>query len=150
MPNIATALKEEISRIARKQVKSEVFALRKAATSHRKEIAELKRRAQSLEQSLRRLGRTSEAKRETVVDDDSSPRRFSAKGLLSHRRRLGLSASDVGLLFGTTSQTVYNWEQGKSRPGIQHLPAIAALRTLGKRDAAAVIAARTPGFETAV
>jgi len=57
MPNIASALKSEILRIARKEVRAEVLALRKSATSHRKEIAHLKQRAQSLEQMLRQLGR---------------------------------------------------------------------------------------------
>jgi DNA-binding transcriptional regulator YiaG len=57
--------------------------------------------------------------------------------LASWRRRLGLSAVDFGLLMGASSQSIYNWEEGKVRPRTKHLPAIAALRTLGRKEAAA-------------
>ena len=145
MPNIASALKSEISRIARKEVKAEVLALRKSSTAQRKEIAELKRRAQTIEQLLRRLGQTKTPSRSPAAanDETSGAPRFSAKGLLTHRKRLGLSAAEVGVLMGTSSQTIYNWEQGKARPQASHLAAIAALRTLGKTQAAAIVASRT-------
>jgi DNA-binding transcriptional regulator YiaG len=144
LPNIAAALKSEISRIARKEVKAEVLALRKSSASQRKEIAELKRRAQTLEQLLRRLGQAKAPPPSPAAanDETSGVHRFSAKGLLMHRKRLGLSAAEVGVLMGTSSQTIYNWEQGKSRPKASHLAAIAALRTLGKKQAAAIVASR--------
>ena len=69
--------------------------------------------------------------------------RFSAKGLRSQRTILGLSAAEVGLLVGATAQSVYNWEQGKARPSAKHMPAVAALRTLGEKQATHVIASRT-------
>jgi len=31
--------------------------------------------------------------------------------------------------------SIYNWEDGKARPRAQHLPAIFALRNLGRREA---------------
>ena len=138
MPNIASALKAEISRIARKEIRVETTALKKAVAIYRTEIAALKRRAQSLEKQLRGVGRQvprSEAPAETT---DSSPKlRFSAKGLAAQRKRLGISARECGLLFGTSAQTIYNWEEGKARPRAKHLAAIAALRGLGRRDARA-------------
>jgi DNA-binding transcriptional regulator YiaG len=66
--------------------------------------------------------------------------RFSAKGLASQRQRLALSAEDCGLLLGTSGQSVYNWETGKARPRAKYLPAIAALRSMGKKAAAAQLA----------
>ena len=53
MSNIATVLKEEISRIARKEIKRETSSLKKSSTTHRSEIAALKRRVQELERQLR-------------------------------------------------------------------------------------------------
>ena len=70
--------------------------------------------------------------------------RFSAKGLASHRKQLGLSAAEVGILLGTSAQSIDNWEQGKSRPRASHLPAIAAFIALGERTAMAVISDRAP------
>ena len=59
MPNIATLLKSEISRVARKELRGETSALKKALSTQRSEIAALKRRTQALEQQLRRLSRAS-------------------------------------------------------------------------------------------
>ena len=144
MPNIATLLKNEISRVARKEQRGESLALKKALSSHRTEIAALKRRIVTLEQTLRRLARTgARAAPAQETDDAATPAtRFSAKSLASQRRRLGLSAAECGLLVGTSAQSVYNWEAGKVRPRARHLAAIAALRTLGKKDAAELLAAR--------
>ena len=138
MPNIASVLKEEISRIARKEVRSETASLKKAASTHRAEIAALKRRVQVLEQELRRLTKASPQPSPATADDSDTERlRFSAKGLASQRKRLGLSAAEVGLLLGASGQSIYNWEAGDARPRASHLPAIAALKTLGKKDAVA-------------
>ncbi len=139
MPNIAAVLKSEIARVARKEVRGEVAALKKAVLGHRAEIAALKRRAQALEQELRRANRSTArvAVAPTVAEDAPEGHRFSAKGLASQRRRLGLSAPDYGLLLGVSAQSIYNWEEGKVRPRGAHLPAIAFLRTVGKKQAMA-------------
>ena len=143
MPNIASALKSEISRIARKEIRAEIDSLKKAANTYRSEIAALKRRALSLEHDLRTLAKASPKSAAAPAEDpDAAPRRFSAKGLASQRKRLGLSADAVGLLIGTTGQSIYNWEAGKARPRHAHLAAIAALKTLSKKTAAAVLASR--------
>ncbi len=136
MPNIAAILKSEISRVARKEVRSETLTLKQAVGIYRTEIAALKRRTQALEQQLRRLSKVREKPLSPQATEESSrPARFSAKGLASQRRRLGLSARDCGLLLGASAQSIYNWEDGKTRPLARHLPAIAALRTLGKQAA---------------
>jgi DNA-binding transcriptional regulator YiaG len=137
MPNIAIVLKTEIARVARKEVRGELAALKKAVVSHRSEIAALKRRTQSLEQELRRLGRSTAKAPPAVAESAPEGHRFSAKGLASQRRRLGLSAPDYGLLLGVSAQSIYNWEEGKVRPRGAHLPAIAFLRTVGKKQAMA-------------
>ena len=56
MANIASLLKSEISRVARKEVRGEIAGLKKAVSSYRSEIAALKRRTLALEAELRRLG----------------------------------------------------------------------------------------------
>ena len=142
MPNIATLLKNEISRVARKEQRGDSLALRKSVSAHRSEIAALKRRVQALEQQLRRLARAGRRPVAAPEADDAagSAIRYSARSLASQRRRLGLSAADCGLLLGTTAQSIYNWESGKVRPRARHLPAIAALRKLGRKEAAAHLA----------
>ena len=143
MPNLASLLKNEIARVARKQVRAETAHLKKAVNTYRSEIATLKRRSQTLEQELRRLGKIATQAAPQAAAGEAAPRalRFSPKGLASQRRRLALSAEDCGLLVGSSGQSIYNWEQGKARPQARHLPAIVALRAMGKKEAAARLAA---------
>jgi DNA-binding XRE family transcriptional regulator len=139
MPNIQSLLKSEIARVARKEIRGETAHLKKAVSGYRSEIAALKRRAQALEQQLRRIGkrggRAAAPVAEAAEDESGQPFRFSAKGLASHRKRLGLSAHDCGLLVGASGQSIYKWEDGKARPRAKNMPAIAALRLMGKKEA---------------
>jgi DNA-binding transcriptional regulator YiaG len=144
MSNLASVLKEEIARVARKEIRRETSTLRKSSTTYRSEIAALKRRVVELERQLRRVGRSAHAAPRGSANDESvAPgTRFSAKSMASQRRRLGLSAAECGLLIGTSAQSVYNWEEGKARPRAQHLPAIFALRSLGRRQANEILESR--------
>jgi DNA-binding transcriptional regulator YiaG len=137
MPNVASVLKNEMARVARKEVRGETVPLKKAVSAYRSEIAALKRRAQSLEQALKRLSKVHMPAPKTDAVAEPSKLRFSAKSLASQRRRLGLSSVQCGLLLGASDQSVHNWERGKTRPLARHLPAIAALRGMSKKDAAA-------------
>jgi DNA-binding transcriptional regulator YiaG len=144
MSNVASVLKEEIARVARKEVRRETAALKKASATYRSEIAALKRRALEMERQLRRVGKGGTASAQVAADDLSASQgtRFSAKSMASQRRRLGLSATECGLLIGASAQSIYNWEEGKARPRAQHLPAIFALRNLGRREANEIVEAR--------
>jgi len=95
-----------------------------------------------LEQELRRLTKASpQSPPATKEGSATRHQRFSPQGLASQRQRLGLSAADFGLLLGASGQSIYNWEAGNARPRASHLPAIAALKTLGKKNAAAHLSA---------
>jgi len=144
MPNIASVLKDEISRISRKEIRREASSLKKSSTTHRSEIAALKRRVEELERQLRRATRRVEPAAPAAANEDSvSPgTRFSARSMASQRKRLGVSAAECGLLIGASAQSVYNWEEGKARPRAQHLPAIYALRNLGRRQANEILESR--------
>ena len=104
MPNIASILKSEIARVARKEIRGETVQLKKAVGAYRSQIAALKRRAQALEKQLRglRKGGGAKAAPAEAEDDSMGSFRFSAKGLASHRKRLGLSAHECGILLGAS------------------------------------------------
>ena len=142
MANIASVLKSEISRIARRELRAETASLKKAQASFRADIASLKRATRVLEQAIRNVAKhvRPATQARTEPSADSAKARFSAKGLASQRKRLGLSAEAFGKLLGTSGQSVYNWEAGKTRPRDLHMAAIRALRTLGRKEAAARLA----------
>lgn len=140
MPNFATALKEEIVRLARKELRSETERLKKASSQYRSDIAALKRQIGTLGKQLSHLEKKSNSGQKPEGSVEASPVRFSAKGLASQRQRLGLAATEMGLLLGVSAQTIYNWEAGKSRPRQQQLAAISTLRGMGKRQIKARLA----------
>lgn len=139
MANLASMLKSEIARVARRELRAELQGLKKASAGYRGEIARLKRRVAALEQQVKRLAsrRGRESPAAEASEEDDQKLRFSAKGLASQRKRLGLSAEAFGALIGASGQSVYKWESGKIRPRARHLPRIAELRAMGKRQAAA-------------
>ena len=144
MPNIQTVLKSEISRLARKEVRDATDGLKKTVAAQRVEIAALKKRQHELEKLVAQVVKiTARATPRTAAAADDAPAaesgrglRFSAKGLASHRQRLELSAADFGLLVGATGQSIYGWESGKTQPSDKALAAIAAVRSMGKREVA--------------
>ena len=135
MPNIAVILKEEISRLARKEVRKQTDVMRKASAQYRKEIAELKRRLSDLQRTVNTVAKQAQKEAASIPPSTGKQRvRFSAKGLRSHRNRLGLSAGDYGKLIGVTGQTVYKWENETVRPRAQQVEALAAIRGIGKKE----------------
>ena len=133
MPNVASLLKAEIIRLARKEVRGEVAAMRKASATHRRQLAALKRDVAALQGKAKALAK--QAKRQAENPEPATKVRFQAKGLRSMRAKLGLSAADLATLIGVSQQSVYNWEREKSAPRASQVAAIAALRGVGKREA---------------
>jgi DNA-binding transcriptional regulator YiaG len=135
MSNIATLLKNEIVRLARKELRSETEKLRKASAQYRAEIAALKKRTATLEQQISRLGKSAPQQAEVKAGtEDSGKARFTAKGFKSLRKRLGLTAAEIGHLMDVSIPTIYNWEAGNASPRAKQLAKIVMLRGMGKRE----------------
>ena len=142
MPNIATALRDEIKRLSRQQSRAQMDPTKKATAIHRRDIALLKRQVILLERQVKSLMRRSP---NTSVPQTRVPGlkvRFVPKGLRSQRDRLGLSAEGLGKVLGVSAQSVYNWESGKARPRQDQIAKLSQLRKVGKRQVTAFLAQR--------
>jgi DNA-binding transcriptional regulator YiaG len=146
MPNVARVLKEEITRLARREVRVTLEKTRGSVARHQREIAglkgqvsELKRQVATLEKALNRAEASSRA------GAAARPVRFVPKGVASMRKRLGLSAAALAALMGVTGQTIYNWERGATRPSPEQQAKLASLRTAGKRRVQAHLAQQQQG-----
>ncbi|HUP51435.1 MAG TPA: helix-turn-helix transcriptional regulator [Longimicrobiales bacterium] len=136
MKKLTDALRDEITRVARKEVKAQVTSLKSASAAYRREIAELKRVVRRLERRLEYVERQERRRAEKAPPKKlAEGARFSAKGLRSHREKLGLSAADYGLLAGLSAQTIYSYERGESKPRPAQLAKLVAMRNLGTREA---------------
>ncbi len=149
MPNIAAALKAEISRVARKEIRSETEQLKKTVSSARSEISSLKKELRELTRALKAVqrgqtlgqkrGQSAAARHAATVapQDEARQLRFSPTRLAAQRQKLGLTVANMAKLLGVSSVTLYKWESGQSRPRRAQLEAIAAVRGIGKREAMA-------------
>lgn len=136
MPNLVAALKEEIRRLARKEIKTHTGSTKQAVAHYRREIARLKRELTAQQKKVAFL--VNQERRRLGKPEMSSPMdnvRFSARSVRAQRARLGLSAADYAKLVGVSPLTIYNWEHGKTRPRQAQLAALVALRGIGRREA---------------
>lgn len=138
MPNIASLLKAEITRLARRELRLEIEPLKKNLAGYRSDIAALKKQVRAQEIELKRLARGASSRvRVPEPNEEPSQVRFRPDGMKSHRQKLGLSAKDYGLLIGASGLSVYKWESGKVEPRAKAMPRIVETRKLGKREALA-------------
>ena len=167
MANLANALKEEIGRIARKEIRQQTAGTAKSVAQGERDIAALKRQIEDLQGKLSSLrtqdapkptaGKKTTSKKTATKKQDKEPvgaasatgkqssrARFSAKGLRAHRERIGLSADNYGKLIGVSGLSIYNWEQEKARPREGSIAALTTVRGIGKREAVKRLGALAP------
>jgi len=137
MSSFVISLRSEIARVARKELKEELLALRKVTTAHRSEIAALKRQVKSLASALKTETRISRASKRAIEVTDEPARpglRFSPDRLVAIRAKLGVSQAEFGLLVEASYQSVHKWEADKAKPRAAQLRKMAAVAKLGKRE----------------
>jgi DNA-binding transcriptional regulator YiaG len=140
MPNLAQTLKQEIARIARKEVREDVTALRKAASTYRSEIAALKRSVKDLQVQLRATQRAFSRGAPAQAQEGSSSRpgrrpTFNAERLKAKRQALGLSQAQMASLLGISALSQWKWESGQVTPRASKLARYFAVMAMGKREA---------------
>jgi DNA-binding XRE family transcriptional regulator len=138
MPGFLPNLNDHIRRLARREIRVETARTKRASAQHRRDIAALKRLIRALISRIATCEKRAGARTTvTAAATDSGNFRFRKDGLRTHRAKLGFSAKDYGQLIGVSGLTIYHWETGKAKPRRRQLPAIAAIRGLGKREALA-------------
>ena len=137
MPNIAAVLKDEIRRLAKREIKAATSTTKQAVVQYRHDIAKLKQLVQGQQKEISFL-KTQEQKRlgqpQTKDEGELEGVRHSARSVRAQRNRLKLSAADFGKLVGVSGLTVYNWEHDRVRPGKDNLAALVAVREMGRRE----------------
>ena len=136
MPNIAGVLREEIRRLAKKEIKAEVGTTRRAAVQYRRDIAKLKRLVGQQDKEIKHIKKRlqQQQSQSQPTEEQLEGVRFSARSVKAQRQRLGLSAADYGKLVGVSGLTIYSWEHEKARPRKAQLAALVAVRGIGKRE----------------
>jgi DNA-binding transcriptional regulator YiaG len=96
-----------------------------------------------LESQIKKMGKASGLTKavETKEEESGAGLRFRATGFAALRKKLGISAAEMGELLGVSAQSVYHWETGKTKPRTSQLATTAAVRKMGKRAVAQRLAA---------
>ena len=136
MADVGGVLRQEIVRLARRELRAQLEPFKKARTEQGQAIALLKREVKELRQEVASRRKGSLAPKAAAAPATGARNlRFVAKGLKAQRTRLGLSATNYGRLVGVSHQTVRNWEEGVSKPSASDLAIIDRLRRTSKQAA---------------
>ena len=149
MTTFADTLKVEIARVARKEMKGELEALRKTNATQRSDIAALKRELKALQNRMSKAERVASRTAAVVLPAVAPPLKPSRRspvgglGTFNHvvfsdfRKSLGITQAEMGRLVEASALTVWKWESGKAQPRSAALLKIQTAMKLGKRAALA-------------
>lgn len=139
--------------MARKELREEIAALRKASVAHRSEIASVKKQLKALQTQVNRLSKgKGETARPAPCAEQASgslqlkgkPGRkvvFTAERLKAQRARLGFTQEQMAKLLEVSSLSIWKWESGGAAPRASRVPKILERLALGKREAESQISA---------
>jgi len=139
MNTFSNAFRAEVIRMARKELKPELQGMRKAISTHRSEIAALKREVKSLTSQLKTAQRQASVVRSGLpIDQASSAKRaagqafvFAPEMLASMRSALGATQLQMAALLTVSPLSYSRWEKGQVTPRIKQLAKIEALVKMG-------------------
>ena len=141
MPDVARVLREEVQRLAKRQVKAGLAPVKRDTVRLRKQVAELRHEltaiARTSRELLARVTAVVATKETEVATERAATLRPTSKSLVRLRRRLALTQVEFGRLMGVSGQAVLNWERKGSRVRMRsaNLAALAGIQTMGKREA---------------
>jgi DNA-binding transcriptional regulator YiaG len=137
MGRVEEAVRSEIMRLVRKELRSVVLPLGKEVRQLKRGMGRLTKSVARLERVVAAQVREAEARRDRleVSEEEVRAARLSARLIRALRTRLGISQGQLAVLVGVSTSAVTKWEQGMISPRGQNRATLVALRKLGRRDA---------------
>ncbi len=111
MSNLMIVMKDEMRRIARKEIKVSISGLKKDRAAQRKAIAALKRQAKQDRKTIDALTEAAARQVKQSMPGLQKDARITARGVKALRRKLKLSQADFGRLVGVTGITIMKMEK---------------------------------------
>lgn len=142
MNTFSNAFRAEVVRMARKELKPELQGMRKAITSHRSEIAALKREVKSLTSQLKSAQRQPKVGGGAASDQPKASKRaaredfvFAPEMLAQMRNALGATQLQMAALLAVSPLSYSRWEKGQTQPRTKQLAKIEELVRMGPAKA---------------
>ena len=136
--SMMSELKAEISRLARKEIRKELDPVKRVNAAQRGLIANLRREVAELQREVARLKKAVGKAAPDVQENSEKKFWITGKGVVSLRRRLGLTQSELAALAGVSLPSIVKWEKTEgSVPFRQQktADAVQRIRTMGRKDA---------------
>ena len=144
MGKMEQTLKSEITRLAKKQVVAtclplarDVRRLKRTVSALRKTVAVLARLGAELQ-----VERQAQRAKLAAAPQEVKVARISPGLIKKLRARLGITQGELATLVGVLASAVGSWEYGKAKPEGHNREALVALRKLGRRKVARILAAK--------
>ncbi len=134
--SVMKELQSEISRLARKEIKKELEPVKRVNAAQRGLIANLRRDVIELQREIGRLQRT--ASKAPVVVEETKGFWISGKGVVSLRKRLGVTQAELAALADVSTQSIIRWEKTEGKipfRGDATATAMQQVRSMDKRAA---------------
>ncbi len=143
MNTFSNAFRAEVVRMARKELKPELQGMRKAITSHRSEIAALKREVKGLTSQLKTAQRQTKVARAVSPSDQTKVSNrsgnddfvFSPELLAQMRHALGATQIEMASLLAVSPLSYSRWEKGQAHPRAKQLAKIEEVVRMGAAKA---------------
>ena len=146
MTDIKAVLKEMVVRIARHEINIKVRPLENKIKELKLAGRQMQRLIDRQQKEISAVLKNSrpEDKIKTLPPEALQKSRLSSKLISVLRKKLKLTRNEFGQLLGASSNSVFLWESGKSKPRPAYRAKIVSLRSMGKREIRKILKENKP------
>ena len=136
MSDIKTVLREMVVRLAKHEVNIKVRPLEKKIKEMNLAGRQMQKLIDRQQKEISALSKNipSDDKIKTLPPEALEKSRLSPKLISVLRKKLKLTGHEFAKLLGASSNAVFRWESGKSKPRSAYRAKIISLRSMGKRE----------------
>ena len=135
MGKLESMIRDEILRLARREMRKSFVPLRRDVRSMKGTVSQLRKSVLDLErfksQEEKQLAQKAVPE---VAPEEVKKARFSPRLIRSLRKKLRVTQKELAVLAGVSVGAVHQWEGGKSEPRAVKKARLVALRSLARRE----------------
>jgi DNA-binding transcriptional regulator YiaG len=147
MGKVEGAIKSEIIRLAKKEIRKISVPLGRDVRSLKSTVSELRRAVLTLQRITANQQKELEKGRMPLeaTPEEVKLSRFSPRLIRSLRGQLEITQKELAILAGVTVGAVHQWESGQFKPSMKKKAVMVALRKLGRREIRKLLEKRSAG-----
>ena len=150
MATFAQRMQDEIRRLARKELKQDVIALKQENVALRKAVSDLRKRLDGVARTTKKVEKKAAVVLESApaqaakpAEEEAPKARISGKTIRTLRAKLKLTQAEFAKLVNVSPQSVYQWEREDRQLRLRNATraAVVEVRGMGQRAAKAKLEA---------